>query len=71
MSKVRVSELAKKMGIAQQDLVFKLRSIGVRLEGEDETIDTEIIAAILTGKKLQHQPREVILRDAESTAMKS
>ena len=33
MSKVRVSELAKKMGIAQQDLVFKLRSIGVRLEG--------------------------------------
>jgi hypothetical protein len=68
MSKVRVSELAKKMGIAQQDLVFKLRSIGVRLEGEDETIDTEIIAAILTGKKLTHQPREVILRDAESTA---
>ena len=52
MAKVRVSELAKKMGIAQQDLVFKLRSIGVRLEGEDETIDTEIIAAILTGKKL-------------------
>ena len=68
MAKVRVSELAKKMGIAQQDLVFKLRSIGVRLEGEDETIDTEIIAAILTGKKLPHQPREVILRDAESTA---
>ena len=56
------------MGIAQQDLVFKLSSIGVRLEGEDETIDTEIIAAILAGKKLTHQPREVILRDAESTA---
>jgi len=68
MAKIRVSDLAKKMGIAQQDLVFKLRSIGVRLEGEDETIDSEIISAILTGKKLQHQPREVILRDAEATA---
>ena len=68
MAKIRVSDLAKKMGIAQQDLVFKLRSIGVRLEGEDETIDAEVISAILTGKKLQHQPREVILRDAEATA---
>jgi translation initiation factor IF-2 len=67
MAKVRVSDLAKKMGIAQQDLVFKLRSIGVRLEGEDETIDTEIISAILSGKKLQHQPREVILRDEAAT----
>ncbi|HVR28518.1 MAG TPA: translation initiation factor IF-2 N-terminal domain-containing protein, partial [Thermoanaerobaculia bacterium] len=67
MAKIRVSDLAKKMGLAQQDLVFKLRSIGVRLEGEDETIDTEIISAILSGKKLQHQPREVILRDEAAT----
>ncbi len=50
------------MGIANQDLVFKLKSIGVRVEGDDAHIDTDIISAILQGKKLPH-PREVILRD--------
>jgi len=51
------------MGISNQDLVFKLKSIGVRVEGDDAGIDTDIIQAILQGKKLPH-PREVILRDA-------
>jgi translation initiation factor IF-2 len=50
------------MGVSNQDLVFKLKSIGVRVEGDDTHIDTEIISAILQGKKLPH-PREVILRD--------
>ena len=50
------------MGISNQDLVFKLKSIGARVEGDDAQIDTEIIQAILQGKKLPH-PREVILRD--------
>jgi translation initiation factor IF-2 len=50
------------MGISNQDLVFKLKSIGVRVEGDDAAIDTDIIQAILQGKKLPH-PREVILRD--------
>jgi hypothetical protein len=50
------------MGISNQDLVFKLKSIGVRVEGDDAHIDTDIITAILQGKKLPH-PREVILRD--------
>jgi len=50
------------MGIANQDLVFKLKSIGVRVEGDDAHIDSDIISAILQGKKLPH-PREVILRD--------
>ena len=50
------------MGISNQDLVFKLKSIGVRVEGDDAGIDTDIIQAILQGKKLPH-PREVILRD--------
>jgi translation initiation factor IF-2 len=50
------------MAISNQDLVFKLKSIGVRVEGDDAHIDTDIISAILQGKKLPH-PREVILRD--------
>ncbi len=65
MGKIRVQDLAKKMGIGNQDLLFKLRSIGVRVEGDDANIDTDIIAAILQGKKLPN-PREVILRDAQA-----
>ncbi|HYO12767.1 MAG TPA: translation initiation factor IF-2 N-terminal domain-containing protein, partial [Thermoanaerobaculia bacterium] len=62
MGKIRVQDLAKMMAISNQDLVFKLKSIGVRVEGDDAHIDTDIIQAILQGKKLPH-PREVILRD--------
>jgi translation initiation factor IF-2 len=65
MGKVRVQDLAKMMGISNQDLVFKLKSIGVRVEGDDAHIDTDIITAILQGKKLPH-PREVILRDEQA-----
>src|SRR3954453_15524151 len=62
MGKIRVQDLAKMMAISNQDLVFKLKSIGVRVEGDDAHIDSDIITAILQGKKLPH-PREVILRD--------
>jgi len=62
MGKIRVQDLAKMMGVPHQDLMFKLKSIGVRVEGEDAHIDTDIIQAILQGKQLPH-PREVILRD--------
>jgi translation initiation factor IF-2 len=65
MGKIRVQDLAKMMGISNQDLVFKLKSIGVRVEGDDAHIDTDIIQAILQGKKLPH-PREVILRDEQT-----
>jgi translation initiation factor IF-2 len=64
MGKIRVQDLARMMGVSNQDLVFKLKSIGVRVEGDDAHIDTDIIQAILQGKKLPH-PREVILRDQE------
>jgi translation initiation factor IF-2 len=65
MGKLRVQDLAKMMGISNQDLIFKLKSIGVRVEGDDAHIDTDIIQAILQGKKLPH-PREVILRDEQT-----
>src|SRR5688572_5487710 len=65
MGKLRVQDLAKMMAISNQDLVFKLKSIGVRVEGDDAHIDTDIIQAILQGKKLPH-PREVILRDEQT-----
>ncbi len=70
MGKIPVQDLAKMMGISNQDLVFKLRSIGVRVEGESAHIDTDILAAILQGKKLPH-PKEVILRDEPAPAARS
>ena len=55
------------MSISNQDLVFKMKSIGVRVEGDDAHIDSETLQAIIQGKKLPH-PREVILRDEPAAA---
>jgi translation initiation factor IF-2 len=63
MGKIRLQDLAKRMNVAEQDLLFKFRSIGVRVEGEDAMIDTDIIKALLEGKKIAGPQREVILRD--------
>ena len=65
MGKIRLKDLARSMHVPEQDLMFKLRSIGVRIEGDEAVIDSEIIQAILQGKRLP-QPREVILRDDEA-----
>ena len=62
MGKIRLKDLARKMGLPEQDLMFKLKSIGVRIEGQDAAIDSDIIQAVMQGKRLP-QPREVILRD--------
>jgi len=67
MGKIRIQDLAEKMGVPEQDLVFKLKSIGVRVDEEDAKIDASVIQAILEGKRLP-QPREVILRDEEAKA---
>ena len=67
MGKIRVKDLAEMMGLAEQDLIFKLKSIGVRLDDEHPMIDKEVIEAVLQGKSLRH-PREVILRDKEAQA---
>ncbi len=66
MGKIPLKVLAQKMGLPEQDLMFKLKSIGVRVEGDNAAIDSDIIQAILKGKPLP-QPREVILRDDDST----
>ncbi|HVT45738.1 MAG TPA: translation initiation factor IF-2 [Thermoanaerobaculia bacterium] len=63
MAKVRVSDLAKQMGVSDKDLVFKLQSLGVDVEGPAAAIDHDVIVAILTGKKLAGRPRNVIMRE--------
>lgn len=63
MGKIRITDLARMMGISSQDLIYKLKSIGVRPEGDDACIDTDIIQAILQGKKLPSS-RETMLKKA-------
>src|SRR6185295_4230292 len=65
MGKVRVTDLARKIGMAEQDLLFKLRSIGVRIEGDDAQVDTDVLKAVFEGKRLA-TPREVIVRDEDA-----
>ncbi len=66
MGKIRVGDLAQMMGIANQDLIFKLRSIGIRVDEEHVHIDTDVLKEILQGGKKFAPPREVILRDEEA-----
>jgi translation initiation factor IF-2 len=66
MAKIRVRDIAQRMKVPEQDLLFKLKSIGVRVEGEDASIEAEVIQALLQGKQLPQAPqREVIMRDTD------
>jgi hypothetical protein len=61
MGKVYVRDLARMIGMPLENLIFKLRSIGVRVEGPDAMIETEVLKAVLEGKQLA-TPREVLAR---------
>jgi translation initiation factor IF-2 len=62
MQQLRVVDLAHTMGITAKELIFKLRSIGVSVSGEEDTLDLATVRAIITGETLQRRPREVIVR---------
>ena len=60
MDQLRVVDLAHTMGITAKELIFKLRSIGVSVSGEEDTLDLSTVRSIITGETLQRRPREVI-----------
>ncbi len=62
MQQLRVVDLAHTMGITPRELIFKLRSIGVTVASEEDTLDLATVRAIITGETLQRRPREVIVR---------
>jgi translation initiation factor IF-2 len=62
MEQLRVVDLAHTMGITSRELIFKLRSIGVTVASEEDTLDLATVRAIITGETLQRRPREVIVR---------
>ena len=58
MSKIRVHELAQKMGIENKDLIVKLKAMGVQVANHMSAIDDEVV------KKLQAPPTvTVTVRD--------
>jgi len=58
----RVGDLAQQMGVSVDELIFKLRSIGVEVGTANDTLDLPTVRAIITGETLQRRPREVIVR---------
>ncbi len=58
----RVGDLAQQMGVSVDELIFKLRSIGVEVGNANDTLDLSTVRAIITGETLQRRPREVIVR---------
>ncbi|MEX1311057.1 MAG: translation initiation factor IF-2 [Candidatus Sulfomarinibacteraceae bacterium] len=62
MEQLRVVDLAHTMGITAKELIFKLRSIGVNVGSEEDTLDLSTVRSIITGETLQRRPREVIVR---------
>jgi translation initiation factor IF-2 len=62
MEQLRVVDLARTMGISPTELIFKLRSIGVTVTSEEDTLDLSTVRSIITGETLQKRPREVIVR---------
>ena len=67
MQQLRVVDLAHTMGITAKELIFKLRSIGVNVAGEEDTLDLSTVRSIITGETLQRRPREVIVRAEKQT----
>ncbi len=62
MQDLRVVDLARTMGITSKELIFKLRSIGVSVTSDEDTLDLSTVRSIITGETLQKRPREVIVR---------
>ena len=58
----RVGDLARQMGVTVEELLFKLRSIGVDVQNADSGLDLATVRAIITGETLQKRRGEVIVR---------
>ncbi len=64
----RVGDLAHQMGVSVEELIFKLRSIGVDVTSADNTLDLSTVRDIITGQTLVRRPREVIVRQGTAGA---
>jgi translation initiation factor IF-2 len=61
--KFRVSDIAKKMGKSEKDLIFQLQSLGADVADANTVLEPDVIQALITGKKLTTRVRSVIMRE--------
>ena len=61
--KIRVSDIAKKMGKSEKDIIFQLQSLGAEVADANQVLEPEVIQALITGKKLTSRTRSVIMRE--------
>ncbi|HYH09832.1 MAG TPA: translation initiation factor IF-2 [Thermoanaerobaculia bacterium] len=62
-AKIKVSDIAKKMGMSDKDMIFRLQSLGAEVSDASQVLEPEVIQALITGKKLVTRTRSVIMRE--------
>src|SRR5204863_6628795 len=62
-AKFKVSDIAKRMGKSEKDVIFQLQSLGAEISDANQTLEPEVIQALITGKKLTTRSRSVIMRE--------
>ena len=62
-AKFKVSDIAKKMGKSEKDVIFQLQSLGAEISDPNQALEPEVIQALITGKKLTMRTRSVIMRE--------
>src|SRR5712691_3851785 len=62
-AKFKVSDVAKRMGKSEKDVIFQLQSLGAEITDANQTLEPEVIQALITGKKLTTRSRSVIMRE--------
>jgi translation initiation factor IF-2 len=62
-AKIKVSDLAKRMGKSEKDLIFQLQSLGAEVSDASQVLEPEVMQALITGKKLVARQRSVIMRE--------
>ena len=70
-AKFRVSDIARKMGKPEKDVIFQLQSLGAEINDASQVLEPEVIQALITGKKLTTRSRSVIMREDKPVAEKS
>jgi translation initiation factor IF-2 len=69
-AKIKVSDVAKRMGKSEKDLIFQLQSLGAEITDANQVLEPEVIQALITGKKLLTRTRSVIMREDKPIAEK-
>jgi hypothetical protein len=69
-AKIRVSDIAKRMGKSEKDVIFQLQSLGAEVTDPSQVLEPEVIQALITGKKLTTRTRSVIMREDKPEPVK-